>query len=128
MREPISDNINSDNFHGILQVFLECVNVSIENEVFPETEKLVIVNSIVKGKLDSQCLSSYRPVSNLTLLSKSVENIILNKLLKHLQAVEALPDSQSAYKRLYWREIALCSVVNKLLLLMDEEKYEFLPC
>ncbi len=76
---PISDIINSDNLHRILQVFVECVNASIENKVFPETEKLVVVKLIVKGQLDSQCLSSYRPVSNLTFLSKIIENVILNQ-------------------------------------------------
>lgn len=119
---PISDIINSNNFQGILQLFLECVNVSIENKVFPETEKLAIVKPIIKGKLDSQCLSSYRPVSNLTFLSKIIEKVILNQLLEHLQTVEALPDNQSAYKRLYSTETALCSVVNKFLLLMYEGK------
>ncbi len=89
---PISDIINSDNFHWVLQVFLECVNVSIENNVFPETEELAIVKPIVKGKLNS-----YRPVSNLTFLSKIIENVILNQLLKHLQIVEALPDNLSAF-------------------------------
>ncbi len=81
---PISEIINSDNFHEILYVILECINASIENNTFPEFEKLAIVKPIVKVKLDSQCLSSYRPVSNLTFLSKNTENVILNQLLEHL--------------------------------------------
>ncbi len=119
---PIPDIINSNNSQGGLQLFLEWVNVSIENKVFPETEKLAIVKPIVKGKLDSQCLSSYRLVSNLTFLSKIIENVILNQFLEYLQAVEALPDNRAVYKRLYSTETALCLVVNKLLLLMDEGK------
>ncbi len=80
---PIFDIINSDTFHEVSQVFLERINVISENNIFPETEKLAIVKAIAVRKLNSQCLSSYRPVINLTYLSKIIENVILNQLLEH---------------------------------------------
>ncbi len=67
-------------------MFLDCVNTSTETNIFPETEKLAVVKPIVKGKVDPQCLSSYRPVTNLTFLSNIIENVILNQLLEHLHA------------------------------------------
>ena len=39
-----------------------------------------------------------------------------------MYAVQALPDNQSAYRRLYSTETTMCSVVNDLLLMMDEGK------
>ena len=99
---------------------LDIVNLSIRKNEFPVTEKKAIVKPIVKGKLDTQCLSSFRPVSNLTFLSKIIENVILDQLLEHMYAVEALPDNQSAYRRLYSTETTMCSVVNDLLVMMDE--------
>lgn len=92
---PISDIIKSGNFSDLLNIMTEMVNISIEYKFFPEREKVAIVKSIVKGKLDPQCLSSFRPVSNLTFLSKI----------------------------LYSTETTLCSVVNNLLVLVDEGKY-----
>ena len=61
-------------------------------------------------------------MSNLTFLSKILENVILDQLMLHLQLVQAIPDSQSAYRQLYSTETALCSVVNSLLVSMDEGK------
>ena len=69
-----------------------------------------------------QCLSSYRPVSNLTFLSKIIESVLLTQIQGHLQAVQALPDSQTAYRKMYSTETALCSVVNGLIVQMDEGK------
>ncbi len=36
--------------------------------------------------------------------------------------MQALPDSQAAYRKLYSTETALCSVINNLIILMDEGK------
>ncbi len=36
--------------------------------------------------------------------------------------MQAVPDSQSAYRKLCSTETALCSVINDLIILMDEEK------
>ena len=119
---PISDISGCTNFGNYLDILTDIVNTSIENNIFPESEKAAIVRPIIKGKLDPQCLSSYRPVSNLTYLSKILENVVLKQLLDHLELMQAIPDQQSAYRKLYSTETTLCSVVNNLLVLMDEGK------
>ena len=119
---PMKDIINSTNFDEVLSVMTEMINASINNNVFPESEKMAIVKPIVKNDLDTQSLASLRPVSNLTFLSKILENVILDQLTLHLQSVQAIPDNQSAYRQLYSTETALCSVVNSLLVSMDEGK------
>lgn len=90
--------------------------------MFPESEKVAIVGPIIKGKLDPQCLNSFRLVSNLTYLSKILENVVLNQLMEHQESVQALSDQQSAYRRLYSTETTLCSVVNDLIELMYDSK------
>ena len=67
---PMSDIKRSENFCDLLKTLTDMVNVSIDNNVFPLSEKRAIVKPIVKGKLDPQCLNSFRPVSNLTFLSR----------------------------------------------------------
>ena len=119
---PISDIIHSDKFSDILNVFTSIINNSFMNNTFPASEKVTLIKPIIKGKLDKQSLSSFRPVSNLTFLSKVIESAVLTQLIEHLQSVKALPDEQSAYRKLYSTETALCSVVNDLLILMDEGK------
>ncbi len=118
----ISEVRNSQNLGDILHVFVQIVNLSFVNNTFLESEKLAIFKPIVKGDLDPQSLISYRPVSNMTYVSKVIENVILDQLWRHLNEVNAIPDDQSAYRRLYSTETTLCTVVNDLLIKMDEGK------
>ena len=119
---PVRDIVSCESFGALVGLWTELVNTSIENKVFPKSEKSAIVKPIVKGNLDSQCFSSFRPVSNLTFMSKIIENVILEQLLEHMQLVGALPDEQSAYRKLYSTETAMCSVVNDLLITLDDGK------
>ena len=93
---PIGELLHSDNIDLLIRILVDLVNLSIVSHTFPDMEKRAIVRPILKGALDPQCLSSYRPVSNLTFLSKIMENVILEQLSEHVRLVEALPDNQSA--------------------------------
>lgn len=61
--------LHSENFGLILATDVDIVDSSITNKTFLISEKKAIIKPIVKGNLDSQCLSSFRPVSNLTFVS-----------------------------------------------------------
>ena len=87
---PMSDIKRSENLSDLLKTLTDMVNVNIDNNVFPWSEKRAIVKPIVKGKLDPQCLNSFRPVSNVMFLSKIVEKVILDQLMDHLQLVNVL--------------------------------------
>ena len=124
VNDPIPMNliVSSENFDLMVDITTDLVNKSIKEGVFPISEKQAIVKPIVKGKLDPQSFSSFRPVSNLTFQSKILESVILMQLTEHLQTVGALPDSQSAYRRYYSTETALCSIVSDMRGLLDDGK------
>ena len=109
-------------FDRLVSVITKMVNVSIANGVFPNSEKQAIVTPILKGNLDPQSFSSFRPVSNLTFQSKILEKVILTQLMDYLDMVGAIHDNQSAYRRLYSTETALCSIVSDMRTLMDDGK------
>lgn len=95
---PIRDAVNSENIGGITDIYVDLVNRSIVRNVFPESEKRAIVKQIIKGNMDAQCLRSYRPVSDLSFLSKLIENVVLDQLLEHMRLTNVLPDNQSAFR------------------------------
>ena len=55
-------------------------------------------------------------------MSKVIENVILDQLMQFLEVTRVFPDNQSAYRKLYSTETALCSVVNDLLIMLDGGK------
>ncbi len=67
---PTGELFHGDNLELLIEILLDLVNISIVKHTFPGREKRAIVKPILKGSLDSQCLSSFRSVSNLTFLSK----------------------------------------------------------
>ena len=96
--------------------------MSISECTFPQSEKLAIVKLILKGNRNRQNFSSYSPVSNLSILSQVLEDVILDQLLEYLVCINVLPDTQSAYTRLHSTQTVLCNVTNNLIDLMDEGK------
>ena len=75
------------------------------------TQKHAIATPLLKKPyLDASDLRNYRPVSNLTFVSKVVERIVAEKLLRYLQEHDLLPRLQSAYRRHHSTKTARLSV------------------
>ena len=61
------------------------MNTSLSSGHFPPIFKSAIVRPLLKKpSLDQNCLKNYRPVSNLSFLSKVLEKIVLSQLLDYL--------------------------------------------
>jgi len=67
-------------------------------------------------------LSSYRPISNLNFISKTLERIIHSRLTNHLESFPALCPYQSAYRQYHSTETALLRIYNDALLSIDQQK------
>ena len=64
--------------------------------------------------LDINDLSKYRPVTNLTHLSKIIERAMLDQLAPFLEEVGVAPRYQSAHRNLHSIETALCKIHDDL--------------
>ena len=98
----------------------EIVNLSLSNGTFPSHSKHAIIRPLLKKPtLDRNILGNYRPVSNLTFLSKVIEKAILMLLMEHLTRFNLLPDHQSAYRANHSTETTLLSLFDDLLTAAD---------
>ena len=98
----------------IISALTKIVNLSIKNGVFSEKFKSAIVKPLIKSLTKGTTQQNYRPVSNLTFISKVVEKITLNQFTKHCDDYHLLPDYQSAYRKFNSCEISLIKLVNDL--------------
>ena len=117
---PIAEVKSCRNFTLLVDIYVIIVNLSIEKNCYPSTEKLALVKPLLKGNSDKECLQSFRPISNLPYLSKIIENVILDQLMRYMDDTGTLPDNQSAFRQLYSVETTLCSIINDLIIQMDE--------
>ena len=107
------------------------VNKCFSEGCFPQSEKHALIRPLLKKPgLDVENKSNYRPVSNLSFLSKILERAMLAQLLPLLEQNNCIPDFQSAYKQHHSTETALlkvhndlventCSGMSSLLILLD---------
>lgn len=64
-------------------------------------------------------MKSYRPISNLTFMSKMVERLVCRQLVAFLQEHSLLPSHQSAYQQQHSTETAVLKIVSDLLFACD---------
>ena len=81
------------------------------------------MNPILKKVgLDHEDLSNYRPVSNLSFLSKLIERATLDQIVSFIDTNNIFPALQSAYRKYHSVESALCRVHNDLVVGVCEGK------
>ena len=119
---PVKDVKDALNIRSVLRVYLSIINMSITQAVFPHSEKLACIKPTYKEKGDSNDLSSYRPISNLSYLSKLIETVVNEQLCTHLKDISAIPENQSAYRENYSTETTVCAIMNDMTQIIDEGK------
>jgi len=79
-----------------------------------------------KPGMDADALVNYRPVSNLSVLSKTLERLVSRQLESHLSFCDLLPRHQSAYRKGHSTETALVKVCSDLITSMDNGCHDLL--
>ena len=106
----------------IIPALTKIANLSINNGVFSEKWKSATVKPLIKSQSKGTIHQNYRPVSNLTFLSKVVEKITLNWFTQHCEDYHLLPDYQSAYKKFHSCKTSLIKLVDDLLWAMERQE------
>jgi len=108
-------------------VITDIVNLSLKEGKFPDSLKNALVKPLLKKlSLDSQIYKNFRPVSNLSFLSKIIEKIVANRLFKHMSDNGMHDKMQSAYKAFHSTETALLRVQNDILKALDDKSGVFM--
>ena len=88
-------------------------NTSLRDGVLPDCEKLAYVTpNLKKLGLDADCTSNYRPVFNLSFLSKLIERLVCRQLTTYLTNHHLLAPLQSAYREHHSTETATLRVAS----------------
>ena len=106
---------------GLLSPFIALLfNRSLASACYPSDFKKAVVRPLLKKHgLDATQAKNYRPVSNLSFLSKLLERCVQVRLQSFLDSNHLMPTTQSAYRQYHSTETVVTKVYNDLLIAAD---------
>jgi hypothetical protein len=111
--DPVPTWLLKDCLDSLLPIITRIVNQSLtESEMPSNLKQSIVVPLLKKPKLDPEVLKNYRPVSNLTFVSKLIEKVVANRLIDHMKKNDLQEPLQSAYRQFHSTETALLRVQN----------------
>ena len=98
----------------LIEPISSIINKSLQEGVFPDQFKKAYIRSVLKKTtLDKNELTNYRPVSNLSFISKILEKVVASRLLSHMESNSMSDNLQSEYKKFHSTESALLKVEKR---------------
>ena len=103
-------------------ILVNIFNKSLANGVFPTNMKTAKIIPIFKSSNRSNP-DNYRSVSILCSLSKILESIMYSRLIDHLTSHHILIPQQFGFRKNHSPQMALVSLVNKIIEKIDSKEY-----
>jgi hypothetical protein len=125
--DPVPTWLLKKSLHLIAPFITNLANASLSTASVPTSMKVAIVTPLLKKEnLDLSVISNYRPVSNLSFISKVLEKIVKQQLTSYLESNNLLPIFQSAYRANHSTETALLRLYSDLVATADVGKVSLL--
>ena len=107
----------------LIQPIMHIINSSLDKAVFPQKWKLSRIIPLLKSTdADKTKPSSFRPVSNLPLLSKLTERTVQLQLLDHMEQRNLICSDNHAYRRRTSTTTALMQIADLIATGAEENK------
>ena len=121
--DPIPTCLLKECLDLLLPLITNIVNLSMSSGEMPHNLKEAIILPLIKkALLDPEIFKHFRPVSNLSFLSKLVEKVVAVRFKSHITVNKLDDPFQSAYKENHSTETALVRVHNDILRALDNHE------
>jgi len=116
MLDPVTTFLMRESVDLLLPFLTTLINTSLMQGRLPSSQKHAIVTPHLKRSgLDPTDIANFRPVSNLTFMSKVTERVAASQITTYLSANGLMPRIQSAYRKKHSTETAMLRVWSDVL-------------
>ena len=95
------------------------INISLHSGIVPSSLYCYNKTYSEESGLDIECLSNYRPISQLPFISKILERIVSKQLINYLNVNSLFDTRKSAYRKFHSPETLLLSILDDFLNKLD---------
>ena len=120
--DPIPTSLLKKILPSVSQLLTAIVNNSITLGTFPNCIKGALVGPLLKKANLDLINKNYRPVSNLSFVSKLIERIVADQVTSHITQHGLMEANQSAYHSHHSTETTLLKVKADILRAMDNQE------
>ena len=121
--DPIPTSLVKQSISVLAPIITNIINLSLSSGTFPSSFKLSVVTPLLKKpNLDKNNFSSYRPISNLSFLSKLTERVVKDRLSAHLSKNSLFNTFQSAYIPFHSTESVLLSLYDSIIRAISKQQ------
>jgi len=125
--DPLPTDVLKKFLPELLPFIADLCNASLEQGCIPLSQRHAIIRPrLKKAGADPSDVQNYRPVSNLTFMSKIVERLVCRQLVAFFERLRLLPSLQSAYRSKHSTETAVLKVVTDVLRAADRGEVSLL--
>jgi len=118
--DPPLTRLLKENVDVLAPFLVELHNWSLQTGSVPTSLKSAYITPLLKKtNFDPADPKSYRPIANLSTLSKLLERLVTRQFVSYLNAALLLPDLQSAYRAHHSTETAVTKVLSNILTALD---------
>ena len=120
--DPLPSNVMMECIDSLMPSLLDLVNTSLRTGSIDGVKYSFVKPLLKKVDLDCSKFSSYRPISNLSFISKLIERVVAKRLNDHMTLNNLHIDSQHGYKANHSTETLLVKFLNDILVAVDKNR------
>ena len=114
--DPIPSKLLVRHLLEVAPILIQIVNASLTLEEFTSELKNALVHPLLKKPGIDCIFKNYRPISNLSFLSKLIERTVCNQITQYTGTTGMAEKFQSAYRASHSTETALIKVKDDIIL------------
>ena len=124
--DPVPTNILKQIVDHIIEPITCIVNKCLSTGIFPSQWKSSVITPVIKKQNLDHTHENFRPVSNLTFLSKILEKTALKSYIPHLETNDSFSQRNSAYKKHHSTETLITKIHSNIMSSIDKDKLTLL--